>query len=270
MRRTSHLVLAGVFAGTFLAALSAAPAPAISNGTPDGNLHPQVGLTLRDADGDGIPSPGCSGVLIGPTVFLTAGHCAYNLTVYWGVSEAWVTFVPSFDPSDPWAGKPIHVSRWYWDPNYAGVSGFDDVGVFILDKAVRGVQYATLPPASLLDQMQAAGMLQSQTFTTVGYGCSTLQGGGPPTFPCDFTRRFALSPFAALTQYFLKVQMNFEATGAGATNLYDSGAPTFFSDTLLLAGVHSWGDSMGVAMGARARLDTASARAFLDDLVILP
>jgi hypothetical protein len=49
-----------------------------------------------------------------------------------------------------------------------------------------------------------------------------------------------------------------------------SGAPTFFDDTLLLAGIQTWGDSMGVAMGDRARLDTASALAFLDDYVTLP
>ena len=60
-----------------LAALAlAAPAQAITNGTADGNAHPNVGgLVAAKAYSDGTWIY-CSGTLIAPTVFLTAAHCA--------------------------------------------------------------------------------------------------------------------------------------------------------------------------------------------------
>ena len=57
-------------------ALIAGPAEAITNGTADGNAHPNVGGLVADeaySDGTWIY---CSGTLISPTVFLTAAHCA--------------------------------------------------------------------------------------------------------------------------------------------------------------------------------------------------
>jgi V8-like Glu-specific endopeptidase len=60
--------------GALLAALAfAAPASAITNGEPDGNRHPYVGLAVFDVDGS--PSHRCSASLLTPTVVLTAGHC---------------------------------------------------------------------------------------------------------------------------------------------------------------------------------------------------
>jgi len=49
-------------------------AAAISDGAPDGNGHPYVGLMVAQT-ADGTPLWRCSGTLISPTLFLTAGHC---------------------------------------------------------------------------------------------------------------------------------------------------------------------------------------------------
>jgi len=49
-------------------------ASAITDGYPDGNGHPYVGLMVAQ-DNTGKPLWRCSGTLIAPTVFLTAGHC---------------------------------------------------------------------------------------------------------------------------------------------------------------------------------------------------
>jgi hypothetical protein len=52
----------------------ATAAMAITNGVPDGTNHPYVGLMVAQ-DADGVPLWRCSGSLLSPTVFLTAGHC---------------------------------------------------------------------------------------------------------------------------------------------------------------------------------------------------
>ncbi|HJS20938.1 MAG TPA: trypsin-like serine protease, partial [Anaerolineales bacterium] len=47
---------------------------AVTDGEPDGEGHPYVGLMVAQ-DADGNPLWRCSGTLLSPTLFLTAGHC---------------------------------------------------------------------------------------------------------------------------------------------------------------------------------------------------
>ncbi|MCU0501352.1 MAG: trypsin-like serine protease, partial [Anaerolineae bacterium] len=51
-----------------------APAAAITDGEPDGERHPYVGLMVAQ-DANHNPLWRCSGTLLSPTLFLTAGHC---------------------------------------------------------------------------------------------------------------------------------------------------------------------------------------------------
>ena len=51
---------------------------AIMFGELDGEDHPYVGLMVADVDG--APAWRCSGTLIAPRVFLTAGHCVFEAT----------------------------------------------------------------------------------------------------------------------------------------------------------------------------------------------
>ena len=57
-----------------LLAMTVSPAAAVTNGQLDGSAHPYVALMLAQ-DADGTPLWRCTGTLISPTVFLTAGHC---------------------------------------------------------------------------------------------------------------------------------------------------------------------------------------------------
>ena len=62
------------FSLVVLILLVAVPVYAINYGDPDGDGHPFVGLMVAQ-DEDGNPLWRCSGTLLSPTVFLTAGHC---------------------------------------------------------------------------------------------------------------------------------------------------------------------------------------------------
>ena len=55
-------------------AFTTLPAAAVTNGELDGNNHPNVGLMVA-LDGNGNPLWRCSGTLIAPKLYLTAGHC---------------------------------------------------------------------------------------------------------------------------------------------------------------------------------------------------
>ena len=85
MRRgLSFLLVAIVVLGT------ASSAQAIVNGQPDGNGHPYVGMVFQTGS-----EAACSGTLVSPTVFVTAGHCMDNFIVNGtGAAEVQVGFHP--------------------------------------------------------------------------------------------------------------------------------------------------------------------------------
>ena len=93
MRRRVVLVLATM---TLAILLASGVAQAIINGEPDRgpNAHSYVGAYVAKVEGK--LRPVCSGTLISPKVFLTAGHCTEfdverNLPVY-------VSFDPTYTP----------------------------------------------------------------------------------------------------------------------------------------------------------------------------
>src|SRR5215213_8062429 len=58
-----------------MAALAVAtPASAITGGEPDAGRHPYVAL-MQSYDANNRPLQVCTGALVSPTLFLTAGHC---------------------------------------------------------------------------------------------------------------------------------------------------------------------------------------------------
>src|SRR4029453_17934923 len=125
---------------TVLAAvlLPAAPAGAITNGTPGGTAHPKVGGLVSPtqySDGTWIY---CSGTLISPTVVLTAAHCAED------GERVGVTFDTAYQ-----AGDKVYYGTFHADPLYnKSQSDPHDIAVVVLDKAVRGITPAKLPTAN--------------------------------------------------------------------------------------------------------------------------
>lgn len=270
MTERQILVLAvakrGLFAIFLIAGmlLSAAPAYAIVGGEIDGNRHPYVGSI--DASPTGRTIPG-SGVLVSPTVYLTAGH-ATGFFDQAGLTQARVTFDPVVSSSSTYYTGTVHTN-----PGFYGSGGDHyDLGVVVFPSPIPGISPATLPSAGLLDQLGSQG-LHDEIFTTVGYGVSRLLGGkydGTGTPRVDRTsggtRKLVHESFFSFDPWVLRLEMHED----GVTCTGDSGSPSLFDGTSLIAGVSVSGDAACSNMDEHIRVDTPSARAFLGQYVSLP
>ena len=203
--------------GAALALAITGTAAAITNGAPDGTNHPNVGAFL-------VQRPSgwrvlCTGTLVAPRVFLTASHCtsfadANGLTV--GVT---------FQSTD--AEHPATVLTGHTVTNPLYVHGVThDVSIILLDKAVTGIPFATLPQVGLLDQMKKSGAIDT-TYTNVGYGTheKVKNAGGPADFPFDGDRWYSFSSYSALNQDDIHLHQKNNAD-EGGTCYGDSGGPT--------------------------------------------
>jgi len=260
MKRQAYILIT-VVALIAAVVLPARPALAIIGGEFDGNAHPYVGaLDLRPI-GSLIP---CTGTLISPTVFLTAGHCTAFFDQA-GLTEARVTF----DPDMFSANAKFYTGRVHTNPLFTGSQDDPgDLGVIVFSKPVKRITPASLPTAGLLDQLGPQG-LRTVVFTVVGYGVTRLlggsSGGGPPgvdPFSAG-TRMVATMTFLSLTDAWLSVSMLDDGRGC----IGDSGAPLLPGDTDLVVAVGVRGDGACEATGRALRLDTPTARAFLGQFV---
>jgi hypothetical protein len=217
-----------------LVALSAVTsALAVMGSTPDGDAHPYVGALVVDG------AVQCSGVLVSPTVFATAGHC--------GTDGARVAV--SFDAK---LGE-----RWNLlegtieiDPRKKA-----DLAVVVLDAAAP-VAPASLPQAGAVD-----AIVRRTPVTSVGYGYSSIGADG--SFVYDGLRRRADSPVKKSSKLYLTV-----STREAGPCMGDSGGPQLAGDTVLSVTSGGSKDCSGTAEGYR--LDSAPARAFLAEFVRLP
>jgi hypothetical protein len=230
----------------------AAPALAITGGRPDGDAHPNVGLLVADLGAGSRPV--CSGTLVAPAVFLTAGHCTVSLPT----SRVSVTF----DATPDLATSSLRSGTAVTDPAFGhDRADLHDLAVVLLDAPVASVEPARLPAAGLLDRSP----LRGATFTNVGYGHAERASGGEPRFLGGGERCVSTSMFASLTQSWLKLDSQ-----DGGVCYGDSGGPRFLGDSNLLVATTSGGSSTCEGTAASYRLDTPSARALLGRFLALP
>jgi V8-like Glu-specific endopeptidase len=246
------LLVLSVLAGLVL---SASPAGAIVNGSADGNRHPNVGGLVNAtqySDGTWLY---CSGTLISPTVFLTAAHCATD------GERVRVTFDPAYE-----AGDRVHRGTFQADPAYPGpASDNHDIAVVVFGKAVTGITPARLPEAGSL-----SGLTHGTPITSVGYGAYEVTNGpGGHSYLYDDVRMVGVGSLNAVTKTWLRISGN-AATGDAGTCYGDSGGPNFLRSTNIVASTTITGDAICRATNDTYRLDTSSARAFLDDFVAVP
>ena len=218
-----------VLATTALAILLAGGvAQAIINGQPDRGpkAHPYVGAYVTMFEGK--LRPVCSGTLISPRVFLTAGHCTEAEIAK--DRPAYVSFDPTYKPG---ASKLIKGTP-YLHPKYCNAAKECpryDAGVVVLKKPVRMATYGALPEAGLVDTLK-----EGQRLTPVGYGVT-----GDQTLPDDrysATVRLLNTKDPAVGEMFVKTTGVSLIKGKGEAPCYgDSGGPLFVADQQTIVGV---------------------------------
>lgn len=245
---------------TIAAVLLAATAPVmtITNGRPDGNGHPYVGIALQPAPGGGYFV--CSGSFISPTRFLTASHC-FDPTVGVLVSPS------NQQPLGVVPGVVHNNPDWCLGCG-TGLQGFDtdDVAVVVLDRAINLPEYAELPEAGFVDTLP-----MKTSVDIVGYGVQGfVRGGGTPEGIFTATRFFAPSQLVQSNNRasgeFIKLTAN-PSQGTGGICFGDSGGPDILHGTNIVLAVNSFvtnGNCTGVTYSQR--VDLPAILAFIQSI----
>jgi hypothetical protein len=238
-------VMAGVVTAAVLTTV--APVLTITNGQPDGNRHPYVGLAIQFIpDSDFISV--CSGSALSETRFLTAAHCFDpNLPVF-----------VTYKNSPPYSlAADFTQGTFYPSDTY-------DVAVIVLDEASDPGEFAVLPTAGLVDELP-----MMTDVDVIGYGVQGfLRGGGRPDQVFLLTRYFAPSQLVqsndVISSLFLKLTAN-PSKGTGGICFGDSGGPDILSGTNVILGVNSFvtnSNCSGVTYSQR--IDLPEVLAFID------
>lgn len=260
MRRAKALVVTLAATVALLTAM-VAPATAITNGQLDGDGHPHVGLMVAYVGG--VPQWRCSGTLVSPTVYLTAGHCTF------GADHVEIWFDSSEDviraKGYPFLGGDSVGGTPYAHPDYDDNAFFlRDVGVVVLDEPQVRSTYGTLPALDSLDQLKTRRGTQVTWFRAVGYG---LQYVNPVFIEQDLDRRVSYPKLNQInvpgfTGDFSLLLSNNAATGGTCSG--DSGGPNFLGNTQIVAAVTSFGINNCTGVGGVFRMDRAWALDFVN------
>lgn len=241
------------------AAVIALPASAITDGSPDGNGHPYVGLMVAQ-DSSGTPLWRCSGTLISPTLFLTAGHCTEAPAAH---AEIWFDAdVQSGVPGNGYPNTGEVGGATHTHPQYDPEAFYlYDLGVVVLDTPMVMDEYGVLPTLNQLDGLKSGKVKQDTFFTAVGYG---LQQAFPDAASWkDQAEKVRMVSHPRLIQ----INTGFTGDGSivlsnnantGGTCFGDSGGPNFLGDSNVVAGVTSFGKNPTCAgQGGVYRVDRA-------------
>jgi hypothetical protein len=258
-------------------------ASAITNGQPDGDAHPYVGLLVFD-DALGHPAWRCSGSLIAPGVVLTAGHCTDGAVAARVWFDEDVTYdavpFPLYPYGGPGSGAVEGTPYTYSEfctgcgnglPEFA----HGDVGIVVLDETVDVGGFAELPTAGLVDTLK-----NKTAIDFVGYGVKyeeKIPGNQLPQPPPYYrwtgprTRFYAPSALVSgnfvHSDEFMKLALN-PGGGSGGTCFGDSGGPDLLGGTDTVLAVNSYVTNINCSgVGYSFRVDTPEVLTWINSFL---
>ena len=269
-----HVTTLTILTVLFAVAFIAIPAQAITNGEPDAGRHPYVVLIVAD-DADG-PAWRGTGILLSPTIVLTAGHVTDGAVA----ARIWTAEIVQGNTEYPNGGATSYEGEPYTHPDFAigvlpGLPGWitHDIGIIVLKEPVpkRVVrEYGELPSEGQTETLQIKTAIDF-----VGYGLQyQVRGGGVTPYWAwqgPKNRFYAsgqlLSTESAISDNFIKCSAN-EAQGKGSTAFGDSGGPALLGGTDTVLAVTSFGtDDNCASPGYYARVDTQDVLDWINEFL---
>lgn len=277
-----------VFSVIVILAIAVSPVAAITGDWVKDFDHPFVGLIVfYDENGEFIGR--CSGSLLDPYNFLTAGHCVV------GASSARVYFQQDagthYDPAtqlDPVTGYPEYCAAGTEGVTCATSDelynyGFPqplpnrhDVALVVLDQPIYLSEYGELPQAGALDELATQRGTQDTIFTVSGYGLTykNEEHNGKPNV--SFRERLMAESKLVNLRSAINDGFNIQTQGngkdLGGTCNGDSGGPVFLGgpSSNLIVALTSFGNNLCRGVDFAYRVDQADVLAWLAEHMYTP
>jgi secreted trypsin-like serine protease len=279
-----------IFSVIVILSIAVSPVAAITGNWVEDFEHPFVGLIVFYDEND-VFLGRCSGSLLDPYNFLTAGHCVVGAdrAIIYFQQDAGVNYDPATE-LDPVTGYPEFCAAGTLGVvcatsdeiyNYGfpqPLPNRHDVALVVLDQPINLSEYGQLPEAGFLDELATERGIQNVTFTASGYGLTyknQLQNGKPNI---SFRERLmALSTLVNLDSALFNAGFNVQTSGNGAgkggTCNGDSGGPIFhggFESNLIVA-VTSFGlNALCRGTDFSYRIDQADVLQWLEEHMYTP
>jgi hypothetical protein len=275
--RVIRRVLAPIVLALAVTGLVVTPSSAITRNFAPDYEHEYVGLIVfYDASGEFVHR--CTGSLISPTVFLTAGHCvtiddatgelAASARIYFqqdaGADYDPVTDTPASSGYPYTGGVTAHT---FYAFDYQGITvpaTNNDVGLVILDEPYALDTYGTLAAPGTLELY---GTGPTARVTVSGYGVTYVNGN--PAATVSYRSRLMANTWIIGTNGVangINVQLSSApGRGGGGTCFGDSGGPTLLYGTDTIVAVTSFGMSANVCGGTEFdfRVDTTAVQEWM-------